>query len=605
MAETDIIKQPGCYEIFGKSRKSCKKDLGIITENLSGFPQEPIGSGKRPADTAAEFLEAEYLCTEDTLFSEEPENRSGIRPENGKRKNTETQMSGKPQKEADRMSGVMAVPDFFIEKKQAGTKSGKKTALHIDSESAKEPNRKGLRIIPLGGLEQIGLNMTAIISGDDIIIIDCGNLFPDDDTSDIYVPGSAWVKANRDRIRAYFITHGHEDHIGGLPYVTRTAPAPIYGTAMTTELIRNKFESENYPQGADLLNIVEYGDTIRTGRFAVEYIVAGHSIPGSAMLAVTAPEGTVIHSGDFKMDLSPVRSEEYTDLKRIMNVCSDGVLALLCESTNAEQPGYTPSEKTVKKALEKTFTANRDKRIIITTFASNVDRIQQIADTAINHGRKIAFVGKSMTRVSDVAINLGILRMPPGSIVPAGKTESIPDNSIAIIVTGNQGEPAAVLSRLANGACQEFSLNDNDVVVFSSSVIPGNEKKINMLINSLLIKGVAVETGEEFHVSGHARQDEIKLLMKIVGAEYVIPIHGEFRHRIACRDLAEYLGYDRRSVPVIWSGDILEFSEKGLEIKGRVSAGKQRITAEKRMRIYASPGSKKNAYRGRQKIASN
>ena len=433
-------------------------------------------------------------------------------------------------------------------------------------------NTQKLKIIPLGGLEQIGMNITAFEYDDSIIVVDCGLAFPEDDMLgiDLVIPDITYLKENIDRVKGFFITHGHEDHIGALPYVLREINVPIYATKLTIGIIEHKLEEH------DMLNstkrkVVKYGQHINLGCFRVEFIKTNHSIQDAAALAIYSPAGIVVHTGDFKVDYTPVFGDAI-DLQRFGEIGKKGVLALLCDSTNAERPGFTLSEKSVGKTLDNIFAEHKSKRIIIATFASNVDRVQQIINSADRFGRKVAIEGRSMVNIISIASQLGYLTLPDNILIDVDQLKSYPDEQTVIITTGSQGESMAALSRMANGMHRKISIKPNDTIVFSSNPIPGNEKSVTGIINELMRKGADV-IFQDVHVSGHACKEDIKLIYSLVNPKYSIPVHGEYKHLVAQAKIAEELGYDKDHIKILSSGDVLEIDENGAEITGRVQVG--------------------------------
>ncbi len=433
-------------------------------------------------------------------------------------------------------------------------------------------NTQKLKIIPLGGLEQIGMNITAFEYDDSIIVVDCGMAFPEDDMLgiDLVIPDITYLKENIDRVKGFFITHGHEDHIGALPYVLREINVPIYATKLTIGIIEHKLEEH------DMLNstkrkVVKYGQHINLGCFRVEFIKTNHSIQDAAALAIYSPAGIVVHTGDFKVDYTPVFGDAI-DLQRFGEIGKKGVLALLCDSTNAERPGFTLSEKSVGKTLDNIFAEHKSTRIIIATFASNVDRVQQIINSADKFGRKVAIEGRSMVNIISIASQLGYLTLPDNILIDVDQLKSYPDEQTVIITTGSQGESMAALSRMANGMHRKISIKPNDTIVFSSNPIPGNEKSVTGIINELMRKGADV-IFQDVHVSGHACKEDIKLIYSLVNPKYSIPVHGEYKHLVAQAKIAEELGYDKDHIKILSSGDVLEIDENGAEITGRVQVG--------------------------------
>ncbi|MBO7650488.1 MAG: ribonuclease J [Lachnospiraceae bacterium] len=428
-----------------------------------------------------------------------------------------------------------------------------------------------VRVIPLGGLEQIGMNITAFCYGESIIIVDCGLAFPEDDMLgiDLVIPDVSYLKEHAEQVKGFFITHGHEDHIGALPYILRELPVPVYGTKLTLAIIRNKLEE--YKMADDVtLNVVSYGDVVQCDDFSVEFIRTNHSVADAAALAITCGAGTIIHTGDFKIDFTPVFGEPI-DLQRLGELGKKGVLALMCDSTNALKPGHTMSERSVGKTFDNIFAENTNRRIIVATFASNVDRVQQVINSAQKYGRKVAIEGRSMVNIVTTAQELGYIKIPDGLLVPIEEVKNYPDNQLALIMTGSQGEPMAALSRIASNTHKRVSIMPGDVVIISSTPIPGNEKAVSKLINVLSMLGANV-IFQDTHVSGHANQDEIKLMYCLLKPKYSIPIHGEYRHRIAQKDIAMGLGMPSDHIIILKSGDVLDIGEDGAVISGNVPA---------------------------------
>jgi ribonuclease J len=429
-----------------------------------------------------------------------------------------------------------------------------------------------LKIIPLGGLEQIGMNITAFEYEDSIIVVDCGLSFPEDDMLgiDLVIPDITYLKDNIDKVKGFFITHGHEDHIGALPYVLREINVPIYATKLTIGIIEHKLE-EHDMLGTTKRKVVKYGQHINLGCFRVEFIKTNHSIQDAAALAIYSPAGIVVHTGDFKVDYTPVFGDAI-DLQRFGEIGKKGVLALLCDSTNAERPGFTLSEKSVGKTLDSIFSEHRNTRIIIATFASNVDRVQQIINSADKFGRKVAIEGRSMVTIISIAAQLGYLTLPDNILIDVDQLRSYPAEQTVIITTGSQGESMAALSRMANGTHRKISIRPNDTIVLSSNPIPGNEKSVTGIINELMRKGADV-IFQDVHVSGHACKEDIKLIYSLVNPKYSIPVHGEYKHLVAQAKIAEELGFDKDHIKILSSGDVLEIDENGAEVTGRVHVG--------------------------------
>jgi len=435
-----------------------------------------------------------------------------------------------------------------------------------------EKKNSKLKIIPLGGLEQIGMNITAFEYEDSIIVVDCGLSFPEDDMLgiDLVIPDVTYLKDNIDRVKGFFITHGHEDHIGAIPYVLKEVNVPIYATKLTIGIIDHKLEEHGMLKTVKR-KVVKYGQHINLGCFRVEFIRTNHSIQDAAALAIYSPAGIVVHTGDFKVDYTPVFGDAI-DLARFGEIGKKGVLALLCDSTNAERPGFTQSERSVGKTLDNIFEDHVKGRIIIATFASNVDRVQQIINSAEKYGRKVAIEGRSMVTIISIASELGYLSLPDNILIDVDQLKSYPDEQTVIITTGSQGESMAALSRMANGTHRKVSIKPNDTIVFSSNPIPGNEKSVTGIINELMMKGADV-IFQDVHVSGHACQEDIKLIYSLVNPKYSIPVHGEYKHLVAQAKIAEELGYDSDHIRILSSGDVLEIDEDSAVVTGKVHVG--------------------------------
>ncbi|MBQ8338856.1 MAG: ribonuclease J [Clostridia bacterium] len=432
-----------------------------------------------------------------------------------------------------------------------------------------------LRIIPLGGLSEIGKNLTVIEYENDIIAVDCGLAFPDEDMLgvDLVIPDITYLEQNQDRLRGIFLTHGHEDHIGALPYVLRTINPPVYGTKLTVGIIKNKLEEHSLPWNPDL-RIANAGDTIRAGSLNVEFIRVNHSIADACALAIHTPLGTIVHTGDFKLDVTPIQGE-MMNLTRFGELGRKGVLMLMCESTNAERPGFTPSEKKVGKSLEYIFTTNPTKRIVISTFSSNVHRVQQIIDISAQHGRKVAVTGRSMLNIVGAAVELGYMKVPKDVLIDIGDIKRYKPEQLTLVTTGSQGEPMSALYRMAYSEHSQVTLGRNDLVVLSSSPIPGNEKLVGRVINELSRNGVEVlhDASLAVHVSGHACQEELKLMQALTRPRYFMPIHGENRHLAANRELAREMGIPDKNIFLSEIGKVLEIDSKGARFAGTVPAG--------------------------------
>ena len=433
-------------------------------------------------------------------------------------------------------------------------------------------NASKLKIIPLGGLEQIGMNITAFEYEDSIVVVDCGLSFPDDDMLgiDLVIPDITYLKENMEKVKGFVITHGHEDHIGALPYVLRDINVPIYATKLTMGIIENKLKEHNLT-GTVKRKVIKFRQSINLGHFRIEFIRTNHSIVDAAALAIYSPAGTVVHTGDFKVDYTPVFGDAI-DLQRFAEIGKKGVLALMCDSTNAERPGFTPSEKTVGKTFDSLFTEHKDTRIIIATFASNVDRVRQIINSAYKFGRKVVVEGRSMVNIIETATGLGYLNIPENTLIDIEQLKDYPDEKTVIITTGSQGESMAALSRMAGDIHKKISIGPRDTVIFSSNPIPGNEKTVTNVINKLLIKGADV-IFQDVHVSGHACQEEIKLIYSLLHPQYAIPVHGEYKHLRAQAKLANELGIPKENIFIMMSGDVLELDREAAKVKGKVPVG--------------------------------
>ena len=429
-----------------------------------------------------------------------------------------------------------------------------------------------LKIIPLGGLEQIGMNITAFEYEDSIVVVDCGLSFPADDMLgiDLVIPDITYLLENKDKVKGFVFTHGHEDHIGALPYILKQMNVPLYATRLTMGLIENKLKEHN------LINhvkrkVVKFGQNINLGCFRIEFIKTNHSIVDAAALAIYSPAGVVVHTGDFKVDYTPIYGDAI-DLQRFAEIGKKGVLALMCDSTNAERPGFTASESTLTKTFDTIFSEHKNSRIIIATFASNVDRVQQIINSAYKFDRKVVVEGRSMVTVIETASNLGVLNIPDNTLITVEQLKNYPEEKTVIITTGSQGESMAALSRMASNMHRKISIGPQDTIIFSSNPIPGNEKAVSKVINELSRKGAEV-IFQDAHVSGHACQEEIKLIYSLVRPKYAIPVHGEYKHLKAQAKIATNLGIDKDDVFILSSGDVLELNETEAKVTGKVTVG--------------------------------
>lgn len=457
-------------------------------------------------------------------------------------------------------------------------KYGEKNSKPTFKESVKAAARKGrktlskLKIIPLGGLEQIGMNITAFEYEDSIVVVDCGLSFPEDDMLgiDLVIPDVTYLKENITKVKGFVITHGHEDHIGALPYVLKDINVPIYSTKLTLALISNKLKEHNLVRTTKLKE-VKHGQVINLGDFSIEFIKTNHSIQDASALAIYSPAGIVVHTGDFKVDYTPVFGDAI-DLQRFAEIGKKGVLALMVDSTNAERPGFTMSERTVGRVFDNLFNEYKNSRIIIATFASNVDRVQQIINTAYRFGRKVAVEGRSMVNVISTASELGYLRIPENTLIEIDQVKNYPDEQVVLITTGSQGESMAALSRMAANIHKKITIKPNDTIIFSSNPIPGNEKAVSKVINELSMKGAKV-IFQDAHVSGHACQEEIKLIYSLVRPKYAIPVHGEYRHLTAQKHIVEDLGIPKENIFILSSGNVLELDDQSAEVTGTVHTG--------------------------------
>ncbi|MCR4907853.1 MAG: ribonuclease J [Lachnospiraceae bacterium] len=430
-----------------------------------------------------------------------------------------------------------------------------------------------LKIIPLGGLEQVGLNITAFEYEDSIVVVDCGLAFPEDDMLgiDLCIPDDTYLKDNLSRVKGFVITHGHEDHIGALPYILRDINVPIYATKLTIGLIDRKLDEHGLLRTVRR-KVVDFGQSINLGSFRIEFIKTNHSIADASALAIYSPAGIVVHTGDFKVDYTPVFGDAI-DLQRFGEIGKKGVLALMCDSTNAERPGFTNSEKTIGKVFDSLFQDHLKSRIIIATFASNVDRVQQIINTACRYGRKVVVEGRSMVNIIETAGQLGYINVPEHTLIDSEQLNNYPDERTVIITTGSQGESMAALSRMAQDIHRKIHIKANDTIIFSSHPIPGNEKAVSRVINELEARGAEV-IFEDVHVSGHACREEIKLIYSLVKPRYAIPVHGELRHRHAQAEIALELGIPKENILMLHSGDVLSLSEEeGAAVTEHVPTG--------------------------------
>ena len=536
-----------------------------------------IGNGigilkKKEQQTETIMTEEQDIKTDGAVETEKEsaparKRNTGVR-RNTARKSTEKNNAVKAEMAEEKSTGKKTAAKSTERRNSTRRKTSVKSEAAISAGNKKSK----LKIIPLGGLEQIGMNITAFEYEDSIIVVDCGLAFPEDDMYgiDLVIPDVTYLKDNLDKVKGFFITHGHEDHIGAIPYVLRDVNVPVYATKLTMGIIEHKLKEHNMLTKTKR-KVVKYGQHINLGCFRVEFIKTNHSIQDAAALAIYSPAGTIVHTGDFKVDYTPVFGDAI-DLQRFGEIGKKGVLALMCDSTNAERPGFTMSEKTVGRTIEGIFEDNKNSRIIIATFASNVDRVQQIINVAYKNGRKVVVEGRSMVNIIGTATELGYINVPDNTLIEIEQLKNYPDEKTVIITTGSQGESMAALSRMAAGIHRKVTIKPNDTVVLSSNPIPGNEKAVSNIINELSMKGAKV-IFQDVHVSGHACQEEIKLIYSLVRPKYSIPVHGEYRHMMAQARIAEELGISKDNIFLLTSGDVLELDEESAAVTGKVHVG--------------------------------
>ncbi len=443
---------------------------------------------------------------------------------------------------------------------------------------SRKPAKKSIpiRIIPLGGLNEVGKNMTVIECMDDMLVIDCGIGFPDDEMLgiDVVIPDTTWLEKNLEKIKGIVLTHGHEDHIGALPYVLKKINVPVYGTKLTLGLLEGKLK-EHRLNGKVKLNVVKAGEKIKLGCMNVEFIRVNHSIADACGLAIETPAGLLVHSGDFKVDYTPIDGVEMIDLTRFGELGRQGVLALLMDSTNAEQPGTSMSERDVGESFDTLFTRAKGSRIVVATFSSHINRVQQVVDAAVSHGRYVALAGRSMLNVCGIAMELGYLKIPDGVLVDINTISRYPHDKMVVICTGSQGEPMSALYRMAFSDHKAVKIGVKDFVIISASAIPGNEKTVSRVVNELLRLGAEViyESLAKVHVSGHACQDELKLMLGLVKPKFFVPVHGEYKHMLKNVSLAQAMGVDRKNINIPEIGKIIEITADSIKAAGTVPSG--------------------------------
>ena len=531
-----------------------------------GYPQTHKKSSEKPASRATAKTERDTEKKRGAPHA--PQTEKPTRAQKSADKPTRVSRTvGKPSGTTPQPRGASPAPLH----KPAEAKSPRAAA-----HTRKKPLGK-LRVMSLGGLGEIGKNMTVIEHENDIIVVDCGFGFPDEDMLgvDYVIPDISYLEKNADRVRGILITHGHEDHIGAIPYILRAINPPIYGTRLALGIIKNKLSEHKLPHKPRLLT-VEAGDVVQLGVLLAEFIHVNHSIADACALAIRTPLGTVFHSGDFKLDVTPIDGN-MMDLTRIGQIGNEGVLLMLAESTNAERAGFSPSERSVGGSLDRIFTENADSRLVIATFSSNVHRVQQIIDCSVKHGRHVAVLGRSMENVIGAAVELGYMNVPEGTLVSVGDLRRFRPNEITLVTTGSQGEPMSALYRMAFGSHERVKLTPQDTVILSSSAIPGNELLVDRIINALITGGIKVvsdATTAGVHASGHACSEELKLLHALVRPQYFMPIHGEARHLHAHKKIAEYMGMSPDRIFVSEIGEVLEIDEKGARKNGTVPAGR-------------------------------
>ena len=538
-----------------------------------------IAGAQEEGPAEAVRFSGEQQGSETARTPKKPQNRRPRRQPSRTKENQNTRETAGPEQEDNR------VQENTRKKVQGSRQSGvKKNAAPAQKQNgelrapvkrpraSKKDGAGKVKIIPLGGLEQIGMNITAFEYEDSIIVVDCGLAFPNDDMLgiDLVIPDVSYLKQNIDKVKGFVITHGHEDHIGALPYILQQINVPVYGTRLTIALIEHKLKERNMLKNTRR-KVMKHGQSVSLGCFRVEFIKTNHSIQDAAALAIFSPVGILLHTGDFKIDYTPVFGDSI-DLQRFAELGKKGVLAMMADSTNATRPGFTMSERSVGKTFDTIFAEHTNKRIIVATFASNVDRVQQVVNTAYKYGRKVVVEGRSMVTIIDIASELGYISIPEGTLINIDQLKNYPPESTVLITTGSQGESMAALSRMAANIHKKVSIVPGDVVVLSSHPIPGNEKAVANVINELSAKGAEVIC-QDTHVSGHACQEDLKLIYSLVHPKFAIPIHGEFRHRVAQKELAEYMGVAKDNAVLVNSGDVVALDEDSCQVIDHVACG--------------------------------
>lgn len=516
--------------------------------------------GAKKEETVNESAAAETVSRKESGAKKETAKKEGAKKEGSRRGGSR------------RTKTIKTEPEAFLEVLESAAATAATVLTKGKGRKKQADNSKKVKIIPLGGLEQIGMNITAFEYDDSIIVVDCGLAFPSDDMLgiDLVIPDVTYLKNNIDKVKGFVITHGHEDHIGALPYVLKEINVPVYGTKLTIALIEHKLEEHNMMKSTKR-KVVKHGQTVNLGCFRVEFIKTNHSIADASALAIFSPAGVILHTGDFKIDYTPVFGDT-ADLQRFAELGKKGVLALMCDSTNAIRQGFTMSEKTVGRRFDAIFAEHRNNRIIVATFASNVDRVQQVVNSAYKYGRKVVVEGRSMVNVIGIASELGYIKIPEGTLIDIDQLKNYKDEDTVLITTGSQGESMAALSRMASSMHRKVSIKPSDVIVMSSSPIPGNEKSVSRVINELSQKGAEV-IFEDTHVSGHACQEEIKLIYSLVHPKFALPVHGEYRHLMAQAGLAEKMGIPKENIVIMSSGDVVEIGENSCQIVDHVQNG--------------------------------